>query len=615
MANNSKPSINVGTVINEKYVVLEFIERGGMGEVYRAHQTNLKRDVAIKIISNEWLESLEDDEEEIEIGLQRFRNEVQSMAQIRHPNIVQIYDSGSFSIRKDDTITSVEFLAMEYVPGGTLRSTMSEDGFYPEEDLTREWLINYFLPVLEGVKALHGRNIIHRDLKPGNVLLDNRIPKITDFGLARSSGFKPVTQSVDIKGTPPYMSPEHFHDLRRADHRADIYSLGKILFEAIDGKIGPETLPFKSARLRKSDTPFFNKLDRVIHKATAEDKSARFSSVEKLQTAILKVLQTEVRDLMPEDSIKGGKFDLLSSPKWVWTGIVTAIILVLAMTLWHFFGEPDKSTEVLMGKPSEPLSDIGTADNNIKSTLTGKDGATLHFITGGEFFISTDMEKDVVKTVNINSFFMDETEVTNHQYIEFLNKVLARITVEGHVVKGNGNVWLSLGMVTKEYEPIVFRDGKFSVKDPAFHSHPIVRVTGHGATAYAKYYGRRLPADFEWLYAMTTKSDKREESLEINKETPDSVGHMGNMHEQTQATTFAQQDQIGSPVSVTHFKPNTYGIRGLGGNVNEWSIGSIINSSPKSEEAAYIVLPDGISRHPWEAFKNVGFRTAVDISK
>ena len=82
--------LNTGMILDDRYVILEFIGRGGMGEVYRAHQLNLNRDVAIKIISQEWLESLEDDEEEIECALDRFQREVEVMAQVRHPNVVQV---------------------------------------------------------------------------------------------------------------------------------------------------------------------------------------------------------------------------------------------------------------------------------------------------------------------------------------------------------------------------------------------------------------------------------------------------------------------------------------------------------------------------------------------
>ncbi len=116
MEDNSNFNIAIGTVINERYVILEFIAKGGMGEVYRAHQINLKRDVAIKIMSKEWLESIEDNEMEIETGLQRFRNEVQAMAQVRHPNILQIYDFGSFSMENESKVSLVDYIYMATSP-------------------------------------------------------------------------------------------------------------------------------------------------------------------------------------------------------------------------------------------------------------------------------------------------------------------------------------------------------------------------------------------------------------------------------------------------------------------------------------------------------------------
>jgi serine/threonine-protein kinase len=247
--------LETGTVLDDKWVVLELIGKGGMGEVYRAHQLKLKRDVAIKVISQEFLESFNGDAEEVETTLGRFRREVQAMAQIRHANVLQIFDYGSTSINKDGIDVPIEYIVMEYVPGATLRFTMSEEGFHPDQETIKDWLEEHFLPVLDGVQAVHELGMVHRDLKPENVLMDDRTPKIADFGLARSSRMTPVTQSVDIKGTMPYMSPEHFLDFKKADPRADIYSLGKILFEAVAGKIPPETIPFRSARLAKADTP------------------------------------------------------------------------------------------------------------------------------------------------------------------------------------------------------------------------------------------------------------------------------------------------------------------------------------------------------------------------
>jgi serine/threonine protein kinase len=291
MNNHQGRSLEIGTVLNNRWVILEFIGKGAMGEVYRAHQLNLKRDTAIKVISPEWLESFEGDTEEIEATFKRFRREVEAMAPIRHPNVLQIFDYDSTTINKAGRPVSFEYIAMEYIPGNTLRSAMSEEGFYPDEETTRAWLIDYFLPILEGVKALHEIGIVHRDLKPDNVLLDGSQPKIADFGLARSNRFRSVTQSIDSKGTPPYMSPEQFMNFKRADEKADIYSLGKILYEAIDGKMTPRTVvPFQCASLEKADTPFFKKLDTIICDATAEDKTQRLQSVEALRSLLVEAM-------------------------------------------------------------------------------------------------------------------------------------------------------------------------------------------------------------------------------------------------------------------------------------------------------------------------------------
>lgn len=322
--NESEHFLEIGMVLRGKWVILEFIAKGGMGEVYRAHQHNLKRDVAIKIISKEWLAFCAQDEE-FKIILQRFRNEVQAMAQVRHANVLQIYDYDSIEVAKGTQKMSVEYLAMEFIPGGTLWLTMSEDGFYPEEELTREWISSYFLPVLDGVQALHESNIIHRDLKPGNVLMDGKVPKIADFGLARSCRLQPVTRSVDVQGTPQYMPIEQFIDLKRTDNRADIYATGKILCEAISGKMDPKTIPFKKASLKVPQTVFFKRLDQVIQRATAEDRAERYGSVAEFRSSVLEAIGQKNRshpfypDLEPVSYPKDldtGSFS--GSQQWFW---------------------------------------------------------------------------------------------------------------------------------------------------------------------------------------------------------------------------------------------------------------------------------------------------------
>lgn len=607
-------TLKTGTVLIDKWVILEFIAKGGMGEVYRAHQVNLKRDVAIKIISWEWLESIKDDREEIESGVLRFRTEVQAMAQVRHPNVLQIYDYGSFPMKRGEEECSIEYIAMEYVPGGSLRSTMSEDGFYPEEDLTREWLSEYFLPTLAGVQALHEADIVHRDLKPGNVLMDGRTPKIADFGLARSSRITPITRSIDVKGTPAYMAPEQFYDLRRTDRRADIYALGKMLFEAIDGKMGPGTIPFKSAALPDAKTPFFKAIDQIIRAATAENKNERIESVAEIQKAIGTILGGPKAGGKPVSFRRPERTRFLSRPGWIWTGISVAVLSVLLMAFWHLWGKPSISLQFLKRAPLSESGQVPLRESNTAgphppapglppaATITGTDQATLHLIPGGEVTLPEASGAGVKNRVQVKAFYMDETEVTNYQYVRFLNQNLSRIDVQGDVVKGHGQAWLLLGEVARGYKPIVFDKGRFSVTNPALHSNPVVRVTAYGAGAYARFYGRRLPDEAEWLRAGTggTKTPVNAPS-EMTQE-------MGMMHGQTAEAPSGNGPGAEIPLAVSVSPPNAYGIRGLGENLSEWTVGEA-GPDGNAGHPRYLVLPEAVPRLPWEAFGDVGFRT------
>jgi len=284
------PLFQTGSIIDDKWVLIERIGKGGMGEVFRAHQLNLDRDVAIKIISEELMQSFEDNPEEKAAAFERLQREVKAMAQVRHPNVLQIFDYAAFQARRGYQAMPVQYIVMEYVPGNTLRFTMSEEGFADEPDLLRAWLTDYFLPVLEGVAAIHQSGIVHRDIKPENVLLDDEIPKIADFGLARSVRMRAISNSWDVKGTMNYMAPEQFMDFRKVGPQADIYALGKTLYEAVEGKIGPKTIPLKAAKLTETAHPLLRKIDAIVQKATSEDLARRFQTIAELRLAITDAL-------------------------------------------------------------------------------------------------------------------------------------------------------------------------------------------------------------------------------------------------------------------------------------------------------------------------------------
>lgn len=193
---------------------------GGMGEVYAAFDPRLKRDVAIKVVPSALAED--------PMRLQRLEREARATAALNHPNILAVYDIG--------THDGVPFVVMERVPGETLAQRLKR-GRAPVT-----WSIGVGVQIADALAAVHGKGILHRDLKPGNVMLtpEGRV-KVLDFGLAKVSvsgtattGLSFSTGTGQIFGTPAYMAPEQFGG--DVDHRADIYSLGVILFELVTGR-------------------------------------------------------------------------------------------------------------------------------------------------------------------------------------------------------------------------------------------------------------------------------------------------------------------------------------------------------------------------------------------
>lgn len=617
----------VGDVLNNKWVILEFIDKGGMGEVYRAHQIKLNRDVAIKVMLKDWLESLDKDEEEAETLAQRFRREVQTMAQICHPNVLQVFDYDSVTVKKNNEDTAIEYIAMEYVPGGSFRTTMSEDGFYPDQAAIALWIKKYFLPVLVGVQALHDLEIVHRDLKPENILMENVIPKIADFGLARSCRLKPVTQSIDVKGSPQYMSPEHFFDFKRADKRADIYSLGKILFEAVEGKIKLSTIPFKSVGLAKTESAFLQQLNQIIESATAENKDERIDSVEDLLKQLELVVMEFESQTLPSNTVAIKPISsFFNRPKWIWAGIVVATVSVLFVTIWHFMGEPgwdsatggfSKENSVHETKTKSGDKKVGSEPDIIGSINPSEYGGKQQLISGGKFILPGTAAGSAMPMIQVMPFYMDEFFITNQQFVDFLNQNLSIISLEKDVVKGDGANWLLLGEVYARYEPILYRTGKFYISEPAYAANPVLRVTGYGATAFAKFVDRRLLTETELLYVMVKGSTSSKTNGSFN--TPSYESLLLDRGAPSSAESNAPKVLF----SEALFTPNLLGVKGLNARVGEWVLKSSTDfSEDQTKMNQYAVigglegapqnssLPESIARFPWEGHEDIGFRTA-----
>jgi WD40 repeat protein len=196
------------------FEIVRVIGRGGMGEVYEALQTTLNRAVALKVVrGGSWAD---------DAARARFRIEAQTLAAIRHPNVVQVHDSGEYD--------GGPYLAMERLPGGTLADRLGAGRLDPAA------AAKLMAKVAAGVAAAHAAGIVHRDLKPGNVLFDEAgEPKVADFGLARRVS-SDLTRSGALLGTPAYMAPEQATgNSERVGPAADVWALGVILYECLTG--------------------------------------------------------------------------------------------------------------------------------------------------------------------------------------------------------------------------------------------------------------------------------------------------------------------------------------------------------------------------------------------
>lgn len=217
MTTPTGPSL-VGLTVDYRYDITERVAHGGMATVYRAMDTRLDREVALKILRP----NMADDPSVID----KFQAEAKNTAKINHPHVINVYDQGVGPAGDGH----VAYLAMEFIAGHTLREVLRANG-----PMTVEETWNIALPIIRGVAAAHRVGLIHRDIKPENVLVssDGDI-KVVDFGLARAASNHTGT-GMALMGTVAYMSPELVTG-QLADERSDVYALGILIFEMLTGQ-------------------------------------------------------------------------------------------------------------------------------------------------------------------------------------------------------------------------------------------------------------------------------------------------------------------------------------------------------------------------------------------
>jgi serine/threonine protein kinase len=258
-----------------QYEIIEELGRGASARVYKAYQEAMQRYVAVKVLGN--------DADDRAAFVRRFEREAEVVAQLNHPNIVAVYDTGEAD--------GLVYLVMQCVNGGTFRQRMGQA-------VSVDVACSAAFQVARALQHAHARGIIHRDVKPSNMLIDsddnNRI-LLTDFGIAKLQGMRRLTKSGTTIGTAEYMSPEQAEG-REVDGRADIYSLGCVLYEALAGRapfVGstPVSVLYQQVHTRPDYIRALNpqvprELARVLEVALAKPPEDRFESAEAFAGAL-----------------------------------------------------------------------------------------------------------------------------------------------------------------------------------------------------------------------------------------------------------------------------------------------------------------------------------------
>ena len=334
--------------IAKNYKVLFLLGTGGMSEVYLAQDTKTGKKVAMKILDKK----LSKDPEYIK----RFKREVEISKTLDHSNIVKII---SYGVDEGDY-----YIVYEYIEGKTL------DSYIKSRKLSIEEIKKITLKILQGLSYAHSKNIIHRDIKPSNIMISkDGAVKILDFGIARATTRSTITKTGMFMGSPHYTSPEQIDgDRKDIDERTDIYSLGIVLYEMIEGKVpfqADTPLGFMKAHLDKPvprikrDIPSY--MVNIVYRCLAKNPRDRFSTAEEMADALASRIDVGDTRMIPiKRKSKAKVFSIIGS-----VAVVIIVIIIVIIVVKNIGKEEAVVAEVIEESEEEP-AEVETEEEVVK---------------------------------------------------------------------------------------------------------------------------------------------------------------------------------------------------------------------------------------------------------
>lgn len=554
-----------------RYTVLNIIGRGGMGCIYKVHDNTLNEEVALKTLLPQFARD--------KVVVERFFNEARIARQLSHQNIVRVHDIG--------TTEGVIYISMEYLKGKSLRAYM--ENLMPGQRLPLKSVLRVFDELCGALEYAH-HYTIHRDIKPENVMItqDGRV-KLMDFGISKLMASTQMTQASMVMGTPFYMSPEQLRNSASVDARADVYSVGVMLYEVLTGNV-PVGMAKPVSEIRPDLPP---DIDPIVRKCIEQEPEHRYQSATELRDAIREARAIVDPEFDPNATSKLYRTTTAAGQRnrLVGWALVVALAVLMAVGLWQAESQRrDRmahardagSSVVPAGRaPAGSLAEFGdlieqamaraqrrAADNPYMQPLLDR-GATLWaaaqdradpqqawqalqqiagvalapegmaFVPAGRVTLTTGTSES---TFEVDAYFIDRNETTVGEFRNFAAAQSPPWDVAGRPVQ----------RALQAGEDV-----------------PITGVTYYDALAYAAAQGKDLPTEAQWARAAygadgapdTYPWDRDGGAIDAD------AGPLGNLPGQG----YEHEGYVAPVQSFPLSDITDYGVYDMAGNVSEWT--------------------------------------------